>query len=96
MLKSSKQLDTGHLISAGDSLKNIEKDWKWIEGNYSPGAPRAKERKPNNFWIVTLYIAENLLPELKALDDPEEKEAFALAKFQSLVASRGNVVYARL
>ncbi|KAI9141144.1 rab-GTPase-TBC domain-containing protein [Paraphysoderma sedebokerense] len=62
LLKSSKQLDTGHLISAGDSLKNIEKDWKWIE--------------------------EHLLPELKALDDPEEKEAFALAKFQSLVASR--------
>ncbi|KNE54335.1 hypothetical protein AMAG_17656 [Allomyces macrogynus ATCC 38327] len=52
--------DTGYLVAVGDTLKEIEVNWKWID--------------------------DNLTDELRTLQDKDERENFALTKFQALVA----------
>lgn len=55
------EFPNGRMVAAAESLKEITKDWIWIE--------------------------ENILPEVKGLDDVKDMESFAISKFLSLVST---------
>lgn len=72
-------------------MKAIESDWNWIQGGLCSSVDMCYLPMGNLNGIIPTVI-DNLSEELSDLEDPFDKEAYAVSKFQSLVTSEGTIL----
>ncbi|KAI8919464.1 rab-GTPase-TBC domain-containing protein [Powellomyces hirtus] len=55
ILKSAENLDAGHMVATGDTLKGTEKDWAWIQENLMPGVADLEDMSDKEAFAVSKF-----------------------------------------